>query len=342
MKKNTSYLKLIIAFIVTLFIVDGVIAQVSVRGYYRKDGTYVRPHQRTLPDGNPYNNYSFPGNYNPNTGEITGGNPNTYLRNYYGRSSSFGHLIWVEGYYRKDGTYVKGHFRTKPDGILSNNLSYERNLDNRSTHVDYDKLNTVFTNQQVLKIQRELKLQGYYDGKLDGNFGPKTLGALNNLYNDFLDSIPENASIDYSGTGWDCNRGYYKSGESCYKVKMPANASLDIWGTGWDCNRGYYKSGESCYKVKMPANASLDIWGTGWDCNRGYYKSGESCYKVKMPANASLDVWGTGWDCNRGYYKSGESCHKVKIPVNAILNYSGDGWVCKSGFSKKGKSCIRL
>ena len=63
-------------------------AQVRVRGYYRKDGTYVRPHVRTRPDGNPHNNYSFPGNYNPNTGRITPGDPAAYLRNYYGRSSS--------------------------------------------------------------------------------------------------------------------------------------------------------------------------------------------------------------------------------------------------------------
>ncbi len=46
------------------------------------DGTYVQPYQRTNPDRNPYNNYNFPGNYNPNTYEITPGNPDTYLRNY--------------------------------------------------------------------------------------------------------------------------------------------------------------------------------------------------------------------------------------------------------------------
>ena len=32
-------------------------AQVSVRGYTRSDGTYVNPHIRSYPDGNPYNNY---------------------------------------------------------------------------------------------------------------------------------------------------------------------------------------------------------------------------------------------------------------------------------------------
>jgi len=60
-------------------------AQVSVRGYWRRDGTYVQPHVRTHPDGNPYNNDSFPGNYNPNTGKITPGNPATYLHRYYSR-----------------------------------------------------------------------------------------------------------------------------------------------------------------------------------------------------------------------------------------------------------------
>jgi hypothetical protein len=57
-----------------------------VRGYYRNDGTYVHPYQRTNPDSNPYNNYSFPGNYNPNTGGITPGNPNSYLNDYYNPS----------------------------------------------------------------------------------------------------------------------------------------------------------------------------------------------------------------------------------------------------------------
>ena len=62
----------------------------SVGGYYRRDGTYVSPHLRTNPDGNPFNNYSFPGNYNPNTGTITGGDPGRYLDRYYGTQGSSG------------------------------------------------------------------------------------------------------------------------------------------------------------------------------------------------------------------------------------------------------------
>ena len=35
--------------------------QVRVRGYTRQNGTYVQPHTRTRPDGNPYNNKSYRG-----------------------------------------------------------------------------------------------------------------------------------------------------------------------------------------------------------------------------------------------------------------------------------------
>jgi hypothetical protein len=40
-----------------------------VRGYTRKDGTYVQPYHRTAPDSNPWNNYSTQGNVNPYTGK---------------------------------------------------------------------------------------------------------------------------------------------------------------------------------------------------------------------------------------------------------------------------------
>jgi hypothetical protein len=44
-------------------------SQVHVRGYYRKNGTYVQPHVRSNPDGNFSNNWSTKGNVNPYTGK---------------------------------------------------------------------------------------------------------------------------------------------------------------------------------------------------------------------------------------------------------------------------------
>lgn len=70
-----------------------------VRGYYKQNGTYVQPHYRTNPDGDPYNNCSLPGNYNPNTGKITPGNPNRYLDRYYNRPSPRSHSPY--NYYQR-------------------------------------------------------------------------------------------------------------------------------------------------------------------------------------------------------------------------------------------------
>lgn len=84
-------------------------SQVHVRGYYRKDGTYVRPHVRSNPDGNPYNNWSFPGNVNPYTGKQATGNPDTYLKNYYkDRSASSSDDSYMYNYspYESNQRYV--------------------------------------------------------------------------------------------------------------------------------------------------------------------------------------------------------------------------------------------
>jgi len=53
-------------------------AIVSVKGYFRKDGTYVAPHFRSDPDGITSNNWSYPGNTNPMTGKTATGSPTTY------------------------------------------------------------------------------------------------------------------------------------------------------------------------------------------------------------------------------------------------------------------------
>ncbi len=89
---------IIISFFIFVFNITNVYA-VYVSGYYRSNGTYVNGYERTSPDGDPYNNYSYPGNYNPNTGSITTGNPDTYLNNYYNNSSYTGYSSGYDSYY---------------------------------------------------------------------------------------------------------------------------------------------------------------------------------------------------------------------------------------------------
>lgn len=46
-----------------------VLADTSVSGYYKKDGTYVPPHRRSDPNGSKADNWSSRGNTNPYTGK---------------------------------------------------------------------------------------------------------------------------------------------------------------------------------------------------------------------------------------------------------------------------------
>jgi len=48
---------LAVAAIAAAFVSSASWAQVNVRGYFRGNGTYVQPHIRSYPDGNPYNNF---------------------------------------------------------------------------------------------------------------------------------------------------------------------------------------------------------------------------------------------------------------------------------------------
>ena len=63
-------------------------AQVWVDPYTGRDGTQVQGHYRSNPDGNPYNNYSYPGNVTPYTGKQATGDPNRYLEQYQNRNNA--------------------------------------------------------------------------------------------------------------------------------------------------------------------------------------------------------------------------------------------------------------
>ena len=61
--------KIIIGIIATLFIITSTLADTSVKGYYKSNGTYVQPHYRSSPNSTTSDNWSTSGNTNPYTGE---------------------------------------------------------------------------------------------------------------------------------------------------------------------------------------------------------------------------------------------------------------------------------
>lgn len=61
-------MKNLIALFLLLFSA-GALADQSVGGYIRQDGTYVAPYTRSSPNSYRYDNYSSRGNYNPYSGQ---------------------------------------------------------------------------------------------------------------------------------------------------------------------------------------------------------------------------------------------------------------------------------
>ena len=134
---------------------------VWVRGYFRKDGTYVRPHFRTAPDGNPFNNFSFPGNFNLNTGRITPGNPLTYLERYYNRKS-YNSFTYPNFAFPELKSF---HQLTQP----TYNYVYPKLFgpDFISSRVDFQN-----TKNYVDRLLIETKTSNYYRNNLHELFGP--------------------------------------------------------------------------------------------------------------------------------------------------------------------------
>lgn len=62
-------LVVLIVFAITSVALAG--GRTRVKGYFRSDGTYVQPHYRTAPNKSRRDNYSYPGNFNPNKGSFT-------------------------------------------------------------------------------------------------------------------------------------------------------------------------------------------------------------------------------------------------------------------------------
>lgn len=67
--KMRKRIMLIICVTMLLGSLGTAMADVRVRGYYRRNGTYVEPHYKSDPDGNVWNNWSSYGNINPYTGK---------------------------------------------------------------------------------------------------------------------------------------------------------------------------------------------------------------------------------------------------------------------------------
>lgn len=163
----------------TLFLVIALISfsQVYVRGYYKKNGTYVEPHYRSNPDGIVENNWSYPGNVNPYTGRIGGTNqyvgsenstipssytPSSYSSSHtptYDNSNSSSYRTFYPSIYTS-GSYSNSNSYKSSSNSLSNNS-------NRSgSSKNFKVSSTVIVTADVLNVRSYASTSGSVKYKL--------------------------------------------------------------------------------------------------------------------------------------------------------------------------------
>ena len=163
-------LLLLILFILSTHIL---LSQVRVSGHFRKNGTYVEPYTRSSPDRNPYNNNGFPGNYNPNTGKTSTGNPDTYLDNYYNKSSSKGNYnvdYSNTGLLKDVNPYMGTNNYTEPNSQYYSNTT----INNNDVNYNYNNNST----------PPQKKSQPSYNSNFDQIYNTDTYKYYNNKNNE--------------------------------------------------------------------------------------------------------------------------------------------------------------
>lgn len=117
----------------------------------RKDRTYPKPRYRTPPDSNPYNNYSSPGNFNPNLGPITTSTPWKPPKTRYKRRAARSAPVGIDGYLKKIENQVERN-RAKMYGY------HRKDRTSRSSPVGIDEYLKEIENQLE---RNRAKMYGY-------------------------------------------------------------------------------------------------------------------------------------------------------------------------------------
>lgn len=239
-------------------------ASVYVHGYTKKNGTYVAPYYRSNPDGNPYNNYSFPGNTNPYTGKTATGNPDTYLANYYKNSSGSASdyssdassyvsafKMVTGGYYIGDTLYCDfAYYKSNNACVQTPANSYAYGGD--TFYCDYGYTKTESGCMAASDSDGSLSLSGYANtaSAVASDLCPagttKTIyGCQLNLTTPSCTEYGSQAYYDTSTSKCRCNPGYYVN-QSTNRCDTPNNACQALngpnsYGEGASCfcNAGY-------------------------------------------------------------------------------------------------------
>ncbi|MEY2702976.1 MAG: hypothetical protein RLY43_1614 [Bacteroidota bacterium] len=131
-------MKKITLFLAFVLITLNSFAQVSVKGYYKSNGTYVQPYQRTSPNNTVNDNYSTVGNTNPYTGK-----EGTKPRQDYNTSSYSSYNN--NSYNSNSSNYTKSTPSYNTSSNTNYNSSSSKPTYNYSSPSSYESNKTIYT-----------------------------------------------------------------------------------------------------------------------------------------------------------------------------------------------------
>ena len=165
-----------------------------------------------------------------------------------------GGSVHVNGYVKKDGTYVAPHERSSPDGNFYNNWSTVGN-----TNPYTGKEGTLITPKNgssvgggyspITPINSNLPIQSTNQSN---NSSPITITdplSTDKPKSNINPQLPPHSKIDFTGHNWECENGYSRAGNQCNLIQLPNNAKIDFTGHNWECEWGYRRNGNTCIVV---------------------------------------------------------------------------------------------
>ena len=285
---------------------------VHVNGYYRSNGTYVNGYERTAPDGNPYNNYSYPGNYNPNTGSITGGSASTYLNNYYKNSSG---SSYSSGYTSPSYTYPS--YLTTPSYPITPSCplmsTYDSISDNCKCYSGY-----IVSGSSCVSATL---------------YCSNTIGLMSK-YNSLSKQC-------------ECMAGYIYNGSSCVSYNQSCQKQYGLGSYG-DKDNCYCSIGYKWNDSNKTACIVAPVKTENESCQDTYGINSYSPTSGKCGCNAGYQWASDNKSCVVASIKTNEQICQDSFGLNAIWNgtKNTDGTLncnCKTGFSWKDSnktSCV--
>ena len=123
-------------------------------------------------------------------------------------STAFAQDVYVSGYYRKDGTYVRPHYRSSPNGIKSNNYgnaSYQQRQQYRSLPVIPSYNNDYDNDGTANRYDYDDDNDGIYDDYDSSQYGTSGSTYYNPYSYDSFDydsGYDDSSSYDGYDSGW--------------------------------------------------------------------------------------------------------------------------------------------